>query len=65
MVKKSKQSKKKRNPGSVEENLDWGEESKDNFGYKNDEERKDKRGLEDWEMVSSMEKSEVSIPYWF
>ena len=65
MIKKSKQSKKKRNPGSVEEDLDWGEESKDNFGYKTDEERKDKRGLEDWEMVSSMEKSEVSIPYWF
>ena len=44
---------------------DWGEESENNFGYKNDQERRDKRGLEDWEMVTSMEKSEVSIPYWF
>lgn len=52
------------NPGAAKE-TDWGEGSTDNFGYKTDQERRDKRGLEDWEMVTSMEKSEVSIPYWF
>ena len=51
-------------PDSVKE-PGWGEKSSDNFGYADDEERKDKRGLEDWEMVSSMEESQVGIPYWF
>jgi len=55
----------KKTPNAVDENLEWGEESKNNFGYSDEQERKDKRGLEDWEMVTSMEKSEVSIPYWF
>lgn len=43
----------------------WGEQSNDNYGYRDDQERRDKRGLEDWEMVTSMEESSVSIPYWF
>jgi len=51
-----------KNPGQVE-TTDWGESS--TFGYKTDEERKDKRGLEDWEMVTSMEQSTVGIPFWF
>lgn len=51
-------------PGAVDEG-EWGETSSDNYGYSSDEERRDKRGLEDWEMVSSMEKSEVGIPFWF
>ncbi len=63
---KSKQNSKGKDiPVAVKEKLDWGEESKDNFGYANEQDRRDKRGLEDWEMVTSMEKSEVSIPYWF
>jgi len=61
---KVKQSQKSDIPDAVKK-TDWGEGSNDNFGYKTDQERRDKRGLEDWEMVSSMEKSEVSIPYWF
>jgi len=51
-------------PNAVDE-LGWGEESENNYGYSNEQERRDKRGLEDWEMVSSMEKTEASIPYWF
>jgi len=51
-------------PGSVKE-PGWGESSDNNFGYENDDERKEKRGLEDWEMLTSMAESKVSIPYWF
>jgi len=64
MSENNKESNNSDNPGTVKE-TDWGEGSADNFGYKSDQERRDKRGLEDWEMVTSMEKSEVSIPYWF
>lgn len=65
MTKNKRKSKSKDIPLAVKEKLDWGEESKDNFGYASEQDRRDKRGLEDWEMVSTMEKSEVSIPYWF
>ncbi len=51
-------------PDSVKE-VEWGKKPEDNFGYQDDQERRDKRGLEDWEMVSSMNESKVSIPYWF
>lgn len=54
--------KTKKNPGAVEE-ANWGESS--SFGYKDEEDRLNKRGLEDWEMVSSMEQSTVGIPFWF
>jgi len=50
------------NPDAVEEQ-GWGESS--NYGYESDEERKDKRGLEDWELLHSMEESTVGIPFWF
>lgn len=43
----------------------WGKESDNNFGYDSKEERLEKRGLEDWEMLESMENNDVSIPYWF
>ncbi len=51
-------------PGAVDD-TEWGEVSDDNYGYQDDQERRDKRGLEDWEMVTSMSESQVSIPYWF
>lgn len=54
--------KKPKNPESVDE-TQWGESS--DYGYKSDDERKDRRGLEDWEMLESMEQSEVGIPFWF
>lgn len=43
----------------------WGAVPDGNLGYKDDAERHDKRGLEDWEMLQHMEESSTSIPYWF
>jgi len=37
----------------------------DHFGYASDEERRRKRGLEDWEMVDSIPTSQKPIPKWF
>ncbi|MDH5378939.1 MAG: hypothetical protein OEX00_11495 [Gammaproteobacteria bacterium] len=55
---------KKANPQSVE-NANWGEMPQDNFGYSDLKEKRDRRGLEDWEMLQEMESSNVHIPYWF
>lgn len=44
---------------------EWGEERGDHFGYASEEERLDKRGLEDWEMVENIPESQGHIPYWF
>lgn len=43
----------------------WGEKPEDNFGYASDEERKARRGLEDWEMVEHMPDSQREVPKWF
>lgn len=43
----------------------WGTNPSDNFGYASDEERHDKRGLEDWEMVEKIPESQRNVPYWF
>lgn len=43
----------------------WGEQNKDNFGYASDEERLDKRGMEDWELVEKIPQSQNKVPYWF
>lgn len=45
-------------------NPSWGE-CPDNFGYTSEEERHNKRGLEDWEMVENMPESQRNVPYWF
>ncbi|NDU85576.1 MAG: hypothetical protein G3H99_03070 [Ferrovum sp.] len=44
---------------------EWGQQDKDHFGYATDEERKTKRGLEDWELVNSVPLSQKPVPYWF
>lgn len=49
---------------SVKQNQ-WGEIPKDNFGYQSDEERRRKRGLEDWEMVEKIPQSQKGVPKWF
>lgn len=49
----------------VTEGLEWGQTPSDHLGYRSDEERLEKRGLEDWEMVEHMENSRQTIPYWF
>ena len=43
----------------------WGEIPDDNFGYATDEERRSKRGLEDWEMVEKIPQSQKNVPKWF
>ncbi len=43
----------------------WGEKTHNHFGYASDEERRSKRGLEDWELVESIPESQKGIPYWF
>jgi len=43
----------------------WGKPDADHFGYKSEEDRKSKRGLEDWELVEKMPASQKPVPYWF
>jgi hypothetical protein len=47
------------------ENAKWGELPADNFGYASDEERRAKRGLEDWEMIDAIPDSQKPVPRWF
>jgi len=47
------------------ENTKWGELPEDNFGYASDEERRAKRGLEDWELVEKIPESQQPVPRWF
>jgi len=50
---------------SSTKDTEWGEMPEDQFGYGSEQERLDKRGLEDWELVEKMEETHTSIPYWF
>ena len=43
----------------------WGKKPRDHFGYKSEEERLAKRGLEDWELVNSIPESQKPVPKWF
>ena len=43
----------------------WGEADAQHFGYESDEDRKTKRGLEDWELVEKIPESQRPVPYWF
>jgi hypothetical protein len=43
----------------------WGDIPEDNFGYASDEERREKRGLEDWEMVENIPEYQGRVPRWF
>lgn len=44
---------------------EWGEQAQDHLGYETEEDRKTKRGLEDWELVEKMAESQKPVPYWF
>lgn len=50
---------------STVETTTWGELPDDNFGYASDEERRAKRGLEDWELVDNIPDSQQPVPRWF
>jgi hypothetical protein len=43
----------------------WGKTDAQHFGYESDEDRKAKRGLEDWELVEKIPDSQKPVPYWF
>lgn len=43
----------------------WGKEQNDHFGYASDAERREKRGLEDWELVNKIPESQGNVPKWF
>ena len=43
----------------------WGKHREDNFGYASNEERLEKRGMEDWELVEKIPESQLNVPYWF
>lgn len=43
----------------------WGQDSADHFGYASDDERRAKRGLEDWELIETIPESQEKVPYWF
>jgi hypothetical protein len=49
--------------GSV--NKEWGKIPDDHFGYDSDEDRLNKRGMEDWELVEHIPKSQKGTPKWF
>ena len=55
----------KKNEHAITQETKWGDIPKDEFGYKDKETRRTKRGLEDWEMLDEMETNDVTIPYWF
>jgi len=43
----------------------WGKLPEDHFGYASEEERKEKRGLEDWEMTEEVQHGSKRVPRWF
>jgi hypothetical protein len=49
--------------GTVESK--WGTTDAAHFGYASEDERKAKRGLEDWEIVDKIPESQKPVPYWF
>ncbi len=46
-------------------NKEWGKIPEDHFGYASDEDRKNRRGLEDWELVENIPESQRRVPAWF
>lgn len=44
---------------------EWGKIPEDHFGYASEEERLNKRGLEDWELVEKIPESQRRVPAWF
>ena len=45
--------------------VDWGQEAHDHHGYASREERLEKRGMDDWELVEKIPESQQRIPKWF
>jgi hypothetical protein len=47
------------------EDSQWGKLSENNFGYESNDERLEKRGMEDWELVEKIPESQLKVPFWF
>jgi len=56
---------KKSTPSLASVEPQWGKADPEHFGYQSDEDRKSKRGLEDWELVEKIPESQKPVPYWF
>jgi hypothetical protein len=56
---------KKSTPSLASVEPQWGKADAEHFGYQSDEDRKSKRGLEDWELVEKIPESQKPVPYWF
>jgi hypothetical protein len=56
---------KKSAPSLASVEPQWGKADAEHFGYESDEDRKSKRGLEDWELVENIPESQKPVPYWF
>ncbi|MDR2195790.1 MAG: hypothetical protein LBE50_04205 [Gallionellaceae bacterium] len=52
-------------PLQATETGEWGKPADDHFGYASDEERRAKRGMEDWELVEKIGESQEGVPLWF
>jgi len=52
------------NPAKKEE-ASWGNIPSDHYGYASDTERREQRGLEDWEMVENIPTGQKRVPKWF
>ncbi len=44
---------------------EWGKIPEDHFGYASEEERLNRRGMEDWELVEKIPESQKHMPKWF
>lgn len=54
------------NPSNLDSiNNQWGNQPDDNFGYASEEERRERRGLENWELVESMSDDQPGVFPWF
>lgn len=52
-------------PPMDETKVEWGHAPADHYGYGSDEERLNKRGMDDWEMVEHIPESQRRVPKWF
>lgn len=51
--------------GLGEVHSEWGKVDAHHYGYASEQERLDKRGLEDWELVDRIPESQRGVPKWF
>ena len=47
------------------DDLSWGNIPTDHYGYTSETDRREQRGLEDWEMVENIQASQKRVPRWF